>query len=110
MPDIRTPHVMREGANPDVAVLLFDFINSPSAPKDILSGHIAEIKNAKALHESLGGKLAVVASICGTDKDIQDLENQKKQLREAGVLLCPTNYTAAKLAARIIALQNGGKQ
>lgn len=110
LPDIRTPHVMREGANPDVAVLLFDFINSPSAPKDILSGHIAEIKKAKALHESLGGKLAVVASICGTDKDIQDLENQKKQLREAGVLLCPTNYTAAKLAARIIVLQNGGKQ
>jgi FdrA protein len=90
-------------------VLLFDFINSPSAPKDILGGHIQEIKKAMELHKNRGGKLAVVASICGTDADIQGLKNQKEQLRAAGVLLCPTNYTAAKLAAKIVKLQNGGK-
>jgi succinyl-CoA synthetase alpha subunit len=108
-PGIRSPHVLREGADPEAAVLLFDFINSPSAPKDIMGGHIQEIKKAMELHKNRGGKLAVVASICGTDADIQGLKNQKEQLRAAGVLLCPTNYTAAKLAAKIVKLQNGGK-
>lgn len=108
MPEVRLPHVMREGANEDVAVLLFDFINSPSAPQDILSGHIQEIRKAMELARSRGNKLAVVASICGTDADIQGLDEQRRQLREAGVLLCPTNYTAARLAAKIVKLQNGG--
>ncbi len=108
-PAVREEHICREGCHEDVAVLLFDFINTPAAPKDILSGHILEIRKAMAWHQERGGKLAVVASICGTDADFQGLNEQKKALREAGVLVCPTNYTAAKLAGKIIALKNGGR-
>ena len=42
-----------------------------------------------------GGRLAVVASICGTDADFQNLEEQRRKLIEAGVYVCSTNRQAA---------------
>lgn len=108
MPEVRNPAIMREASDPETAVLLFDFIFSPAAPRDPVGAHIPDIRKAMELAESRGGKLAVVASICGTDADIQGLEAQKQKLLDVGAYVCPTNYTAAKLAAKIVNLRNGG--
>lgn len=109
MPEVRNPAILREASDPETAVLLFDFIFSPAAPADPVGAHIEDIKKAQELAKQRGGKLAVVASICGTDADLQGLEAQRKKLLDAGVLVCPTNYTAAKLAAKIVKLRNGGE-
>lgn len=108
MPEVRSSYIMHEAEEPEVAVLLFDFIFSAASPEDIVEGHIEEIKKAQKLMEDRGGKLVVVASICGTDADIQGLHEHMRRLEEAGVMVCPTNYTAARLAAKIVALQKGG--
>jgi FdrA protein len=43
----------------------------------------------------------VVATVCGTAADPQDLARQEAALREAGVLLAESNAQAVRLAARI---------
>lgn len=110
MPEVRNPAILREASDPETAVLLFDFIFSPAAPADPVGAHLTDIKKAMELARSRGGRLAVVASICGTDADLQGLASQRQKLLDAGAYVCPTNYTAAKLAAKIVALRNGGEK
>ena len=43
-------------------------------------------------------ELVVIGSVCGTEGDPQGLERQREILRASGVILCPTNASAARLA------------
>ena len=44
----------------------------------------------------------VIASITGTEGDIQNLAEQKKKLEAAGCLVMPSNYQAALLAVHVM--------
>lgn len=105
-PMVRKPAVLREAYDPEVAVLLMDFILTPPGHSDPAGFLIEDIKKAMSLAESRGGRLAVVASVLGTDADFQDAEKQRQKLRDAGVLVCETNYRAGLLAGEIIRLLN----
>jgi FdrA protein len=52
---------------------------------------------------SLARRRPVVARVCGTRADPQDRDLQEDRLREAGVLVAPSNAAAARLAARVVA-------
>jgi FdrA protein len=56
-----------------------------------------------------GRALAVVASVCGTAGDPQDLARQEAALRAADVLLAESNAQAVRLAARIAARLGAGR-
>ena len=43
-----------------------------------------------------------VAPVCGTEADPQGMTYQIARLREAGVLVAPTNAAAARLAGEMI--------
>ena len=45
----------------------------------------------------------MIARVCGTAGDPQDASRQAATLRDAGVLVAPSNAAAARLAARAIA-------
>ncbi|WP_171814770.1 hypothetical protein [Sediminispirochaeta smaragdinae] len=105
-PSVRKPAIMKEARDPEVAVLLLDFVLTPPGPIDPVGDVIEDIKGAMKLARERGGKLAVVASVCGTDADLQNLDHQESMLRDAGVLVCPTNYRAALLAGEIIRVKN----
>ena len=45
----------------------------------------------------------VIAHVCGTPGDPQDSQRQVQTLRDAGVVVAPTNAAAARLAARALA-------
>ena len=107
-PSGRRPFILKEGADPETCVLLLDFIFAVSAHPDPVGVVLEDIKAAMEAARRRGGKLAVVASICGTDEDFQNLKEQERKLREAGVYVCRTNRQAAELAARIAAKKNGG--
>jgi FdrA protein len=46
--------------------------------------------------------MPVIASVCGTDADPQVASRQEQTLREAGVIVAPTNAAAARLARRAL--------
>lgn len=50
---------------------------------------------------------AVIASVTGTDADAQGYARQVGRLREAGVLVAPSNAAAARLAAKAVKRKSG---
>jgi hypothetical protein len=99
---LRRDRVLAEAQDPEVALLLLDFIlgfiSSPN-PVGELAGAITE---AKRKANERGGYLSVAASVCGTEEDPQDLAGQMRMLREAGVVVLPSSARAAQFSADLI--------
>jgi FdrA protein len=55
-----------------------------------------------ALSKAPKARPAIVASVTGVDGDPQGYAGQIAKLREAGVIVAPSNADAALLAARIV--------
>lgn len=104
-PAMRVPGIVKEGADPETAVLLLDFILTPPANIDPAGTSIKAIRDAMDAARARGGKLAVVASVLGTDADLQNVTLQRQKLREAGVYVCKSNRQAAQLAGEIVRLK-----
>jgi FdrA protein len=71
---------------------------------DVVLGHGSHPDPAAVLAETLADlERPVVAHVCGTHADPQDARRQEETLREAGVVVAPTNAGAARTAGRVIA-------
>jgi FdrA protein len=73
---------------------------------DVVLGHGSHPDPAGELASTLGelaGERPVIAHVCGTPDDPQDATRQEATLREAGVIVAPTNAAAARLARRVVA-------
>ena len=86
-PEIRNAHVAAAASDPAVGVILLDVVLGYGAHPDP-AGILLKV-NAKT----------VVASVTGTDDDPQVRSRQVAKLRDAGVLVAPSNAQAAVLAA-----------
>ncbi|MGC8963733.1 MAG: acyl-CoA synthetase FdrA [Candidatus Bipolaricaulaceae bacterium] len=103
-PTLRVERILSDGSDPEVAVLLLDFVLGYNASPDPAGDLIPAIREVKALREKQGGHLIVVGSVCGTEGDPQDYTAQVRKLEEAGVLVFPTQAQAVKF---ILALLGG---
>jgi hypothetical protein len=104
---LRRERLLTEAKDPEVAVLLLDFLlgfNSSADPAGELAPAIAEAKGAA---KKRGGFLSVVVSVCGTDEDPQDLNRQVTRLEEEGAVILPSSAQAARFAV-LLAVQAKG--
>ena len=101
-PGVRQPAILREAADPEVAVILLDFILTPPGHMDPAGYAVGDIRLAQEMAEAEGRHLIFIASVLGTTAALQDLHAQQQELRDAGVIVCQTNYRAAVLAGEII--------
>ena len=104
----RRKRILMEAEDPEVAILLLDFILGDIASPDPVGDLVEVIREARSIADRRGGCLTVVASICGTDQDAQGLEKQRKMLEGAGVLVFPSNLQAAKVCADLLLSASGG--
>jgi len=105
-PSYRAERLFKEWSDPRVAVILCDLVlgygshPSPATP-------VAEaVERARSVY---GDVVTVVASVCGTEGDPQGLSAQEAILREAGVLVLPTNAQAARAAGNLVRRLAGGR-
>lgn len=101
-PSLRVPRLLKEAADPEVAVILFDVILGHGSHSDPAGVMVAGIKQAKEVAARDGRQLFFVASLVGTQSDPQNLDQQKYILEQEGVFVCVSNYRAANLAAAIL--------
>jgi hypothetical protein len=106
---VRREWLAREAADPATAVLLLDVVLGHGAHHDPAGELVPALALARAAAEREGRRLAVVASVCGTDRDPQGRAGQIAALRSAGALVMRSNAQAARLAARIAVLRGGGR-
>ena len=98
----RRKRILEEADDPEVAILLLDFILGEISSPDPVGDLIEAIRQAKETAARRGGRLTVVASVCGTDQDPQDLDRQKALLAGAGVFVLPSNARAAGFCRDLI--------
>lgn len=101
-PTLRAERILSEGKDPEVAVLLLDFVLGYNASPDPAGDLIPAIREVKALREKAGEHLVVVGSVCGTEGDPQDYPRQVRKLEEAGVLVFPTQAQATRFVLSLI--------
>lgn len=111
-PRLRNEFIEATALDPSVGLILLDVVLGHGANADPAGVLVASIEAARATAATHGRRLEIVASVCGTAGDPQDLESQEATLRSAGVILAPSNARAARFAARLagrlIAMPIGG--
>ncbi len=101
-PRVRQERLLAEAADPETAVILLDVVIGFGSHDDPAGALLPTILQARAAAAADGRYVPVVAHVCGTDLDPQDLGRQEATLRSAGVLVAPTNAQAARLAGLIV--------
>ncbi len=101
-PGLRLERLLREARDPAVAVLLLDVVLGHNAHPDPSGALAPAIAQARAEAEQEGRHLAVLAHVCGTAGDPQNLQAQCETLAQAGCLLYDTNVEATYAAAYLV--------
>ena len=104
--ELRQKRILAEASDPETAVILLDVVLGHGADMDPAGALAKTIVQAKRIASDGGRYLPVVASVCGTPQDPQDLTSQEKKLKDAGVVVMPSNAQAARMAA-LIATRGG---
>jgi FdrA protein len=99
---IRKQRILTESQDPSVAILLLDFILGYNASSDPVGDLLDAIVEAKQRKQAHSGDLTIVASICGTLEDPQELDLQTKLLQEAGVIVFNSNARAALFCCELL--------
>lgn len=99
---MRKRRILAESQDPQMAILFLDFILGFNASMDPVGELVDAIREAKRISRQRGGALTVLASICGTEDDPQDLKLQEMMLREAGVLVYRSNAQASAACCRLL--------
>ncbi len=98
---LRQERIIKEASDPSVAVVLLDVVIGYGAHENPSSILAETIHHAKEIAIKNNRYLSVVAHVCGSEKDPQDLHKQEDCLRDVGALVLPTNAQAAKVAAAV---------
>jgi FdrA protein len=98
----RRKRILQEASDPEVAVLLLDFILGEMSSPNPVGDLIGAIQQSQQMVARRGGRLAIVASVCGTELDIQDVHRQKTMLAAAGVYVLPSSTKAAEFCRDLI--------
>ena len=95
-PAVRTPLLLEALNNNKNAVILLDVVLGYGAHENPAADVVSAI-NAADVQKPL-----IIASVCGTDLDPQNYQQQCSQLDGAGVIVCDSNTEAAELGSLVI--------
>ncbi len=99
---LRKERILAEGNDPQVAVLFLDFILGYNSSPDPVGELLDTIVQVQQTFQQRGSHLAVVASICGTEDDAQDLNLQSQLLQDQGAYVFFSNSKASAFCAVLL--------
>lgn len=94
--------MIEAGKDPETAAIILDIVLGYGSHSNMASELAPSIKKVIADAKGDNREIAVIATIVGTEEDPQDLFQQKKILKEAGVIICQSNAQAVKMALALI--------
>lgn len=97
-PTIRLERILQEAKDPEVGVLLLDFELGFGSHEDPTGTHIDAIKAFKYARPDV----PVIAYVCGTSGDHQNLNAQEQKLKQLGVRLATSHAQAVRYAVAAI--------
>lgn len=100
-PGLRLKRLRQELEDPEVAVVLLDFITGPGVARD----PIAPFARVCARHP----EVVFISNICGSREDPQGVVRMEKLLTDSGVLVTKSSYQSARLASAMMNALEGRK-
>lgn len=101
-PRLRVERIKQVGSDPETAVILLDVVLGYGANEDPAGALVPAVLEAKQKAVSENRYVSVVASVCGMEHDPQIREHQEEKLREARIIVMPSNAQASRMAALIV--------
>jgi FdrA protein len=101
-PSILKERLWKEGCDPNVAVILFDLLLGYGAHQDPVGAIEETLKALRQKTKEEDRYLSMVAFLCGSTKDPQGFDEQKRRLEALGVKVLLSNARAAILSGLII--------
>jgi FdrA protein len=101
-PSLRNRRIIQEARDPETAVIHLDIVLGYGVHPDPAGAAVEAIQQAQALAAEQGRDVHFLAHVCGTDGDPQNASAQKQVLREAGVMVLPSNAAAARFAGYLL--------
>lgn len=103
-PDTRVSFMEKAADDESTAVVLFDVVLGYGSHNDMAGALLPSIQRIKSNVESKGRNVYFVATVCGTEQDPQNYQEQRQKLEQAGVILRDSNNEAVRTALSIIGL------
>lgn len=108
-----TPHPMIDPANrlkalesaasdDEIAVVLLDNVLGYGSHKNMAAQLAPAIEKFLAAKKDAGQEVVVLATVVGTDKDVQGYDSQRRILEGAGAVICDTNDQMVRTALNLI--------
>jgi FdrA protein len=101
-PTIRKFRILEEAKDPEVGVILLDFVLGYGSNPDPVGAVIEELQLAKEIAHKQGHYLPIITHVCGTKNDIQGYEGSISKLHSVGCVVMPTNALAVIASALIV--------
>jgi len=93
-PGLRLKRLKKELEDPEVGVILLDFITGPGVAYDPITAFAAEC----AKHPDI----IFISNICGSLEDPQDVTAKEQLLVDVGVIVTRSNYQSTRLASAMM--------
>lgn len=101
-PTTRIDRFLTEAADPEVAVIVLDFVLGYGSHEDPAGVMVPAIREAKENAEKEGRYLEVIGYVLGTDEDVQNMEEQIQKLKDVGVTVPSSSQNTGILAREIV--------
>jgi succinyl-CoA synthetase alpha subunit len=103
---LRADRIVAEAGDLGTAVLLLDVVLGFGSHANPAAELAPALRRARGIAEKAGRAFICVGHVCGTDRDPQGLAAQERALRQAGMILTGSNAQAARLARRIVTIED----
>ncbi|WP_066289966.1 acyl-CoA synthetase FdrA [Bacillus sp. FJAT-29937] len=104
-PDTRIQFFQKAAQDESTAIILFDVVLGYGSHEDMAGALIPGIKKIQNAAKENGRNIYFVGTVCGTDQDPQDIDEQKAKLEQAGVILRDSNNQAILTALAMLDIQ-----
>ncbi len=98
----RALRILKEAQDPQTAIILLDFILGFNSSKDPVGELVDAILESGRIAENQGRNIKFVASMCGTDGDLQEVGLQVKMLQDCGVSVFKSNAKAVEYSMQLL--------
>ncbi|WNS76520.1 acyl-CoA synthetase FdrA [Bacillus sp. DTU_2020_1000418_1_SI_GHA_SEK_038] len=104
-PDTRIQFFQKAAQDESTAIILFDVVLGYGSHEDMAGALIPGIQKIQNAAKENGRNIYFVGTVCGTDQDPQDIDDQKAKLEQAGVILRDSNNQAVLTALAMLDIQ-----
>ena len=101
-PTNRISRLLQEARDPEVGVIVMDFVLGFGAHEDPVGVMIEAIKEAQAIAKADNRPLEILGYVLGTDQDPQSLAQQCQRLTDAGVIWASSSTNTGLLAREFV--------